>query len=72
MTGEELRTFRKSLGVTIEHFAAMSGYSWLGIQRMEKGRARVSKRVIAIVQLLEKQKTLQGELHGTVKLRPRT
>ena len=50
MTGKKLRKVREGLELTIEEFAQMLGYSWSQMQRMEKGRRKVSKRVLIILQ----------------------
>jgi len=46
MQGVKLRAIREAKGLTIEELAGLVDYSWSQIQRMEKGRQKVSKRMV--------------------------
>lgn len=44
LTGEKLRELRESHDMTIEELAVKASYSWVHLQKMEKGKRPISKR----------------------------
>ena len=53
LTGEKLRALRHKHEMTLEELAAQTGYTWYHIQRMEKGRYKISDRLLRLLKAWE-------------------
>ena len=49
LTGDKLRELRHKHNMTLVELAGQTGYTWTHIQRMEKGRYKISDRLLRLL-----------------------